>query len=175
MITEKERLKKWCIDNPEKRKLIQQKYYLANKDKIKESHNVYYNKNKDKIRLKENKSAKERKLNNPIYKLKCNLLRNLSMMLSRDGYTKKSKTIDILGCSFEEFKQYLEYKFESWMKWDNYGKYNGTECYGWDIDHIIPISLAKNEEDMLKLNHYTNLQPLCSKVNRDIKKNNILF
>jgi hypothetical protein len=56
------------------------------------------------------------------------------------------------------------------MSWDNYGKYNGELNYGWDIDHIIPQSSALNEEDVIKLNHYTNLQPLCSKVNRHIKR-----
>ena len=60
------------------------------------------------------------------------------------------------------------------MTWENHGIYNGEINYGWDIDHIIPISFAKSEEDMLKLNHYTNLQPLCSKNNRDIKKNNLI-
>ena len=38
------------------------------------------------------------------------------------------------------------------MNWDNAGK--------WHLDHIIPISSAKNEEDIIKLNHYTNFQPL---------------
>lgn len=56
------------------------------------------------------------------------------------------------------------------MNWDNYGKYNGTINFGWDIDHIIPLCNAKTEEDVIRLNHYTNLQPLCSKVNRDIKR-----
>lgn len=59
------------------------------------------------------------------------------------------------------------------MSWDNYGKYNGTLNYGWDIDHIIPISSAKNEEEMLLLNKFSNLQPLCSFTNRYIKKDNI--
>lgn len=78
-----------------------------------------------------------------------------------------------MGCSFEEFKSYLESKFEDWMTFENYGLYNGELNYGWDIDHIIPISIAKTEDEVLKLNHYTNLQPLCSKINRDIKKDNI--
>jgi len=43
----------------------------------------------------------------------------------------------------------------------------------WDLDHKIPISSAKTEEDVLKLNHYTNFQPLCSYTNRYIKINNI--
>ena len=57
------------------------------------------------------------------------------------------------------------------MNWENKGLYNGDLNYGWDIDHIIPISSAFTEVEILKLNHYTNLQPLCSKINRDIKKN----
>jgi len=49
------------------------------------------------------------------------------------------------------------------MSWDNQGKY-------WDIDHIIPVSSAKTEEEIIKLNHYTNLQPLESYYNRHIKR-----
>ena len=43
---------------------------------------------------------------------------------------------------------------------------------GWDIDHIEPLANATCEEDIIRLNHYTNLRPLCSKVNRDIKRDN---
>ncbi len=60
------------------------------------------------------------------------------------------------------------------MSWENYGKYNGDFDHGWDIDHIIPISSTKTEINLLELNNYKNLQPLCSKVNRDIKRNIIL-
>jgi hypothetical protein len=59
------------------------------------------------------------------------------------------------------------------MSWENYGKYNGEFNYGWDIDHIIPSSTAKTENDIYHLSHYSNLQPLCSKTNRDIKKDKI--
>jgi 5-methylcytosine-specific restriction endonuclease McrA len=60
------------------------------------------------------------------------------------------------------------------MTWDNYGKYNGEFGYGWDIDHIIPISTAVNENEVIQLNNFINLQPLCSKINRDIKRDNIM-
>ena len=63
--------------------------------------------------------------------------------------------------------------FEEWMNWENKGLYNGELKYGWDIDHRIPISSATSEEEMIKLNHYTNLQPLCSYTNRYIKRDHL--
>ena len=83
-----------------------------------------------------------------------------------------SKTEQILGCTFQQFKEHLESKFEPWMNWENRGLYNGTENYGWDIDHIIPISTAKTEEEIYKLNHYSNLRPLCSYKNRVLWREN---
>ena len=56
------------------------------------------------------------------------------------------------------------------MTWENRGLYNGEFNYGWDIDHIIPTSSANTIEEIYRLNHYSNLKPLCSKVNRDINK-----
>ena len=84
-------------------------------------------------------------------------------------------TENIIGCSYELLLKHIESKFECWMNWNNYGLYNGELNYGWDIDHIIPLSFAKSDDELYELNHYTNLQPLCSKVNRDIKKNNIIY
>jgi hypothetical protein len=84
-----------------------------------------------------------------------------------------SRTFEILGCSYEEFKSYIENKFESWMNWNNHGLYTGNYSETWQLDHIIPISSAKTEEDIIKLNHYTNLQPLCSKINQIDKKDKL--
>jgi len=91
------------------------------------------------------------------------------------GYLKESKTELILGCNFDELKIYLESKFEDWMTWVNHGLYDGTFNHGWDIDHIIPISSANNQADIIKLNHHSNLQPLCSKINRDIKRDKLEY
>jgi hypothetical protein len=90
-------------------------------------------------------------------------------------YKKSKKTEEILGCTIIEFKQYLESKFEPWMTWENHGLYNGELNYGWDIDHIIPLNKCIDEDRIIELNHYTNLQPLCSKINRDIKRNLIKY
>ena len=58
------------------------------------------------------------------------------------------------------------------MNDSNYGVYTGNYNETWQLDHITPISSAMNEEEILKLNHYTNFQPLCSKKNLE-KSNNL--
>jgi hypothetical protein len=93
--------------------------------------------------------------------------------MKKKGFSKKSKTQDILGCTFEEFKLYIESLFEDWMNWNNHGLYNGELNYGWDLDNIIPQSSVTTEKEIIKLNHHTNYQPLCSKINRDIKRNKL--
>jgi hypothetical protein len=175
----KERVKDWKEENKEVLKEKNKKYRDENRDKlkqwreenkekIKEQRKKYREENRDKINQYENKKRKE----DPLYWLRSNIRSSITTMLRRKGYTKNSKTIEILGCSFEEFFLYLESKFEPWMTWENRGRYNGTPNYGWDIDHKIPSSSGLTEEEIIKLNHYTNLQPLCSYYNRDIKKDN---
>ena len=119
---------------------------------------------------------KNRKTIDPLYKLKCNIRSLIGDYIKKGGYNKRTKTTQILGCTFEEFKQHIESKWESWMNWNNYGnpkdgiyELNKT----WDIDHITPITLAKTEEGVIALNHYTNLKALCSYVNRFIKKDKL--
>lgn len=147
-------------------------YRKENKDKIKERKKIWYKENKKKILIKANVNYVKRKNSDPLFKLKVAIKNNIYHSLKRKGFKKNSRTHEILGCLIEEFKQHLENQFESWMTWDNYGLYNGEPNYGWDIDHIIPTTTAFSEEELLKLNHYTNLQPLCSYINRVIKRDN---
>lgn len=76
----------------------------------------------------------------------------------RNGYTKKSKTYEILGNDWETVKNHFELLFKPGMSWNNHGE--------WEIDHIIPLSNANNENDVIKLCHYINLQPLWKLDNR---------
>jgi hypothetical protein len=162
----KENSKNWYINNKNKR----ENWSKENSEKLKIYRKEYYKNNREKL-LKQNREISDnRRLNDPLYKLKYNIRNMIGLALRKRGYTKRSKTQNILGCTFEEFKTYIEGKFENWMNWQNHGKYNGQLNFGWDIDHIIPLSSAKTENELTQLNHYTNLQPLCSKINRDIKR-----
>lgn len=156
----------------EKIRIRSANYYLKNKDILKEKSKKYQLKNKIELRNKARLRLIEKRKNDPVFKLKCNIRRLIQLSLKSKGYVKDSKTFEILGCSAVEFKVYLESKFEKWMNWNNRGLFNGSFNYGWDLDHIVPLKVAKTKEDVIKLNHYTNFQPLCSKINREIKNGN---
>jgi hypothetical protein len=178
--------KKYYLENIEKviqyreenKNVINEKkkqYRQKNKQSIKDYMAKYRKEKKDLILISKKKYHDERIKNDPLYKLSCNIRVLIRGSLNGKGHKKNTKTENILGCSFEEFKQYLESKFEPWMNWNNYGNWNGTPTepnIAWDIDHIIPNSKGLTEEEVIKLNHYTNLQPLCSFTNRNIKRNN---
>lgn len=161
----KDKFKNYYYENHAEQKLRKKTYDENNKDKIK-----IYRENYKPIR---NEKHKERIVNDSLYKVTCNIRSLIKKGFKNSSYIKNSKTQQILGCSFEEFKLHLESKFEHWMTWENMGnpkdgiyELNKT----WDIDHIIPSSSATTEDEIIRLNHYTNLQPLCSYVNRFIKR-----
>lgn len=162
--------KKWKDDNNEYLSNYNKKYKEDNKEKINEQRKDYREKNKEKI----NEDRRNRMKSDPLYRISTNVRNIVKYSIRRMGYTKRSKTYKILGCSFEEFKLHIESQFEPWMNWDNYGKIEvGKLNIGWDMDHIIPISSAINEDEVIKLNHFTNLRPLCSYTNRYIKSDHL--
>ena len=140
-----------------------------NRDKINYKKRLYREKNREKLNNQRNERRNKRRKEDSSFRLIEKIRIIIYKSLKKQGFKKKSKTHEILGCSFEEFKIHLESKFEPWMTWENRGLYNGEFNHGWDIDHIIPLNSAKTEDDVIRLNHHTNLQPLCSKINRDIK------
>ena len=135
-------------ENPEKARNSNLKSYYKNIEKAKESQAKYRS-------LPTSKAAKNERLKkyrrDPINKLKKNFSNKIRKFLKQ----KKSEScLQYLGCSFEEFKAYLESLFLEGMTWENYGP------KGWHIDHKIPLSSASSLDEVISLNHYTNLRPL---------------
>lgn len=145
-----------------KEKILMQKreYYKIHKNEKSYYDKKYRKDNKDKIKqYKRNWDTKNK--SNPIFKIKRNLRRRIHHVI-KDNY-KSDSTVNLLGCSVEEFKLYLESKFQPGMTWDNYGL--GQDK--WHIDHIRPccdFDLSKDEEQR-KCFHYSNMQPLWEKDN----------
>ena len=157
----------WKSNNKEQMAKTSKDYREKNKDLIKIRKRKYRINNLEKERKRERKYRTEREKKDSLYKLKKRIRNAVDKSFRRNNTPKSSSTAKILGCTFEEFKIQLEKQFESWMNWNNYGVYKFEGERTWQIDHIIPISLAKTEEDVIRLNHYTNLRPLCSKENLD--------
>jgi hypothetical protein len=95
--------------------------------------------------------------NDCLYKTKEGIRALLRMSFKKSGFSVHSKSQEILGCSFEFFKNYIEQRFKKGMTWKNRSE--------WHFDHIIPVSSAKTEKEIVKLNHYTNFRPLWAKEN----------
>lgn len=171
-----------CVNmyGKENKKKHNKKYKDNNKEILKIKYKIYEGENKEKrkkYREDNRKILNEKRRVYQKYKMETDSLFKLKRRIRNIVYKSvknKSKNITterIIGCDYNNLKIYLETKFESWMTWENYGLYNGELNYGWDIDHIIPLSSTVNEDDIINLNHYTNLQPLCSYTNRHIKSN----
>lgn len=146
----------------EKRK----KYYYNNKEVCINQVSNYYKNNKEKIRERQRNVYKIKKNTDLKYKITKLLRGRISAAMKLSGVRKKTKTMDLVGCSISFLKEYIENKFKDGMNWGNHG------IYGWHIDHIIPCSLfdLTKEEEQRKCFHYTNLQPLWSVDN--LKKSN---
>jgi len=135
------------------------KYYSDNKEKIKLKTKIYKKHNRQRI----NQNHLIRTKNDIFYVIKKNLRSRIQTAVKRNSLIKDKKTLDLIGCSIRELKNHLETLFKPGMTWQNYGK------KGWHIDHIVPLASAKNNiDDLYKLCHYSNLQPLwesenCSK------------
>jgi len=75
--------------------------YQANYAKIYRSQNVEYFQNY------RNEYENNKRKKDPLYKLTSNIRSSIKYHLSKKEYLKDSKTQDILGCSFIDFKKYL--------------------------------------------------------------------
>lgn len=118
----------------------------------------YYEKNKSQIFQKRKIYRNERYKKDLKFKLCCNLRSSLHRILVDK---KDNKALELLGCTIEQFKQHIESLWQDGMSWENWSK------HGWHIDHIYPLSKIdpNNREELAKVCHYSNLQPLWAKEN----------
>lgn len=141
----------YCKDCQQK---ARRKYYRENKEKEAE-YQVKYRKENPSYNKDWQKNKRDTDV---LFRLKGNLRARLSNIIKE----KSKKTIECIGTDISTFKRYIENQFVKGMSWENYGE--------WHIDHIIPLSHGKTEDEILKLHHYKNLQPLWKEDN--LKKGN---
>lgn len=126
--------------------------YEKNKEQIKDKNIQYYYDNKNLILSKQLERQKERIKTDRMYLLTRRLRNRLYYALKNKNWKKHTKFSEYIGCDENALIFHIETQFTEGMSWENQGK--------WHIDHIIPLNSAQTEEDLYKLCHYTNLQPL---------------
>lgn len=147
----KEKIKEYQISYNQKNcdllKIKSKNYRKNNPDKIKE----YFKNNKEKICL----WIKNKYDTDVNFRLKYNLRSRIWNALQNQKGTKSKRTLELLGCTIEEYKHYHKLLFKPEMNWDNHG-------IVWEIDHIIACDNfdLTDPEQQKQCFHYTNTQPL---------------
>jgi hypothetical protein len=151
-IKNKEKVLEYRAKNKEKKSKQVKEYRAKNIEKIKERMRLY------RIRVKErtNEQVKERRKNDIQFKIKSILRCRLRYALKPQNGIKTKKTLELIGCSWQEAMDHIQSQFKEGMTWENHG------YKGWHIDHIIPCASfdLSDPEQQKKCFHYTNLQPL---------------
>jgi len=169
-------IKDYMVKNKEYRKIYDKQHYLKNRQKTLEYQRNYVINNKVQISIKDKlyrinnkeklnkyhrKYTNNRRKTDINFKLLLSLRQRLRVCLLNSNTKRSQKTIDLLGCTINQFKEHLESKFQHGMSWNNYG------FYGWHIDHIIPCSVfdLSDPVEQKQCFHYTNMQPLWAEDN----------
>lgn len=146
--------KEHYLKNKDRKCAYAKKYREENREKVLELQRkcgkIWFQKNKESVYKKRN------------HRIKTDLNTRMAETLRKRfrkvvfGVYKKESAIQLIGCSLDYFKEYIESKFTEGMSWNNYG------IKGWHIDHIKPCAsfdLTDLEQQKICF-HYTNMQPL---------------
>ena len=157
----KEKKKAYQEANKEKISAGQKAHYQANKEKFKAKAKAYYQENKEKTIASVLIYRKNRRKTDPTFRIMESLRARVKLALK--GKNKSKSTMELIGCTVDEFWLHLEKQFQPGMTRENHGF--GEGC--WHVDHIKPCSsfdLLDLEQQKICF-HYTNCQPLWQRDN----------
>lgn len=149
---------KWLNNNKTQYKEKCQEWSIKNQERIYKNKKEWRNKNREYFREHQRKYKALKRKNDPIFKITSNLRTRVRKAIK--GINKSNTTIELIGCSIEEFKTHIEKQFKKGMTWNNYGE--------WELDHIQPccsFDLTDIRQQKLCF-HYSNTQPLWKKEHR---------
>lgn len=155
-------MKEWRRSNPDKVKATSKRKYAKHRDKQLAYAARWRAANPEKL-----KSGQKRYFDNKLktdvaFRIRHQLRSHIRIVLNKQGVIKSRKTIELLGCTSQFFKEFIEAQFTDGMNWDNRGTL-------WQMDHIIPLASfdLSQYEQQLKAFHYSNCRPLLKEKNRE--------
>lgn len=105
------------------------KYYQENKEYKSKVNKEYVKNNRDKRNKYIRQYKKNKRINDPNYKLYENTRKRIFACIKKKSHSSK----ELIGCSINFYRMWLEYTFEGEISWNNYGSI-------WHIDHVTPCS-----------------------------------
>lgn len=143
---------------------VKKEYREKNRERLVKNQKDHYRLNRDRIIKRNNEYYMKKRGSDAVCKLKHELSKQIRMALMGTWkYTLKSKGYPVIGLSYIDLVGHLWNTFE-----ENYGIPRGhVSTDQVQVDHIIPLATANTQEDVRRLNHYTNLQLLFKQDNMD--------
>lgn len=143
-----EKSKQWNEENSERMKELQANYYMKNKKIIREK-------------------QKERYYNDPNYKLKKKIQRDIQLYIHHYinfGF-KKNENLEFLNCNHEILIKWIKFSFQEGFTFGNYPEL-------WHVDHVIPLGMFDLSDDSThNVLNWRNISPLKGKENMNKKAN----
>ncbi len=113
-----------------------------------------------KFRAKANADRAIRKIVDPTFRIIEAQRRRIRDALK--GINKSAKTMELLGCTVEQFRAHIESLWQPGMTWKNYG------YRGWHCDHVKPVARfdMADPAQQREAFGFRNLQPLWREDNQ---------
>lgn len=111
----------------------------------------------DSYKIYQNEYERKKRSNDILFRLSRSIRTRIAVSIKNKNLQKNNKTTQILGCTIPDFKTHIESQFLPGMTWENRSQ--------WHIDHIMPVSMAKTYDEVVRLNHYKNLRPMWASDN----------
>jgi hypothetical protein len=161
-LTQKKYLRRVCLDCDR-----------ANANELTKKRLVYA---RDSIRASKRKYQANRRKTDPVYRMRKYISTQIYLALRKNNSRKNGSIMSHLLYTIGELKNHIEKQFESWMTWDNMGKYNSKtwddnniSTWTWNIDHIIPQCMlpytSMSDDNFKKCWAMENLRPRSAKNN----------
>lgn len=151
----KRKKKEWQEANREKSRLRLRAYYKANREKARAAWKRWREENRDRY----NAYFLDKKAVDASFLIATRMRNRIRMALKSRSVSGTSRSVDLIGCTYEQLRTHIESLFLPGMSWERFGEIH--------IDHIVPCAsfdLSDPEQQKICF-HYTNLQPLWAKDN----------
>ena len=167
MNSKQEANRRYYEKNKERLKQEAKDYYWKNRERRLETQKIWHSQNKERRselfkRWKTENRVRYREINKT--SLAIQLERNPALKARRAWRgriwrvfikgSKSPRTISVLGCSPEQFREHIYSQLHGEMRYENY-------AVVWELDHIEPCYKfdCTNEEQLRACFHYTNYRP----------------